>query len=309
MLRTIVTGGAGYVGIKLCAALLEAGHHVTIVDKFLFGYEPILHLISNPNLEVIQKDIRDEDRSYLKGADAVYHLAGLSGLPACEINPSAAVLINHMATVDLMKALDPSQMLVYASTTSLYGAANGSACDENMAVTGDNSNYARTKLLAEHACMEHPRAISLRFATIFGASPKMRVDLLPNDFVYRAIQERCLVLFRSDSKRTFLHIDDAVKAYLMCLDMPEKMCGEVYNVGDESMNFSKLDIAEAIKKHVDFTIMNADEMEDLDVRDFFILFSKIKELGFSPSVNLDQGVQELMKLFKIYTPHSSVPRV
>jgi len=309
MLKTIVTGGAGYVGIKLSRALLDAGHHVTIVDKFLFGYDPILHLITHPNLDVIQRDIRDEDRSYLKCADVVFHLAGLSGLPACEINPNAAVLINHHATVDLTKAMSPSQTLVYASTTSLYGAANGKACDETLPVTGDNSNYARTKLLAEHACMEHPRAISLRFATIFGASPKMRVDLLPNDFVYRAIQERCLVLFRANSKRTFLHIDDSVRAYMMCLDLAEQMCGQVFNVGDESMNFSKLDIAQAIKKHIDFTIMNADEMEDLDVRDFFILFGKIKDLGFRPSVNLDQGIAELLKLFRVYTPHSSVPRV
>ena len=296
MLKAVVTGGAGYVGIRLCKALLEVGHCVTLVDKFLFGYDPILHIVPHPNLEICQRDIRDEDRSYLKNADVIYHLAGLSGLPACEANPNAAVLINHLATVDLVKALSPAQTIIYASTTSLYGAADGKPCDEETPVTGENSNYSRTKLLAEHACMEHPKAISLRFATIFGVSPKMRIDLLPNDFVYRAVRERCLVLFRPSSKRTFLHINDAVHAYLLCLELPERMNGRVFNVGSETMNFSKMDIAEAIKKHINYTIVPADEMEDLDIRDFYIVFDRVKALGFEPKVSLDDGIAELVTL-------------
>ena len=309
MLKIVVTGGAGYVGIKLCKALLDAGHRVIIADKFIFGYESVLHLVPNPRLEILQKDIRDEDHDYLSGADVVYHLAGLSGLAACEQNPNSAVLINHRATVDLVKALSPSQMLIYASTTSMYGSAEGKPCDETTPVTGDNSNYSRTKLLAEGACMEHPNAISLRLATIFGVSPKMRIDVLPNDFTYRAINDRCLVLFRPSSKRTFLHIDDAVRVYLICLDRAEEMVGQIFNVGHEKMNLSKLDIAEAIRRHVDFSIERASDMEDLDVRDFYIVFDKIKALGVQPTVSLEAGIAELVKLFRFYAPYSTVPRI
>jgi len=300
-MNILVTGGAGYKGVILVKKLLELGHNVTLLDNFMYGYESVLHLVPESRLCIVQLDIRNLSENALGAYDVVYHLAGISGMPACAANPSSAEFINVQATRKLTSFLSNQQLLIYASTTSIYGAANAD-CDENVQISPP-SLYAKTKYEAEQIVMQRENSISLRFATIFGISPKMRADLLVNDFTYKALNERSIVLFGSQSKRTFLHIQDAVTGYLFALENSQLMRGEIYNLGDESLNYSKHDIVLAIRKHLDFEIIDS-SLADVDVRDFVVSFGKLRSLGFSVRYSLDDGIRELLKLYSFYKVHS-----
>lgn len=299
-MKILVTGGAGYKGVKLCSALLRAGHKITILDNFMYGFEPILSFIPNKNCTINPKDIRALKKRDVVGFDIIYHLAAISGYPACEANPHSAQVINVEATEKLGKLLDARQVLVYASTTSFYGKL-GKEMDEKSRPE-PTSLYGITKYEAEKKIMRRANSVSLRFATLFGVSPKMRNDLIVNDFVYRATVERSLVLFDSKSVRTFLHLDDAIKAYMLIIKIPKKMVGEVFNVGSDKMNFSKMQLAKKIRKHVEFEIVDS-VLRDWDRRDFIINYDKITKLGFRPSKTLDQGINELVKLYSFYRPY------
>ena len=298
-MKILITGGAGYKGLKLAPELLKRGHDVTIFDNFMYGYESALFLFDYPNIEFVQKDIRNVEEKDVKDYDIIYHLAGISGYPACEANPNSAQMINVFATEKLLSLLSRDQVLVNASTTSFYGKS-GEECTEDSPIN-PVSLYGITKYEAEKACMDRENSITFRFATIFGVSPKMRWDLMPNDFTMRAVQERSLVLFDSKSIRTFLHLDDSIRAYLMVLDQPENLMGKVFNVGSNDMNLSKMQIAEKIKEFVEFAIIDS-SLPDPDVRNFVINFDKITALGFRAEKTLDQGIRELVKLFRFYRP-------
>jgi len=300
-MKILVTGGAGYKGVILVKKLLERGHAVTLLDNFMYGYNSVLHLVTEPNLKIIQLDIRNLDEKFLAEFDVIYHLAGISSMPSCAANPHSAQLINVDATRRLVTCLHPDQLLIYASTTSVYGAS-GVECDETAPVE-PASLYAKTKYEAEKIVQERANSISLRFATVFGTSPKMRPDLLVNDFTYRAINDRSLVLFASHSKRTFIHILDAIEAYLFALAHTDGMRGKIFNIGDESLNFSKQDIARAIRNHVQYEIVDS-SLPDLDVRNFLVSFKRIRDLGFKTKFSLDHGIKELLKLYSFYKSHS-----
>ncbi len=298
-MKILVTGGAGYKGLKLAEALLDQGHAVTIFDNFMYGQEPCLFLFRYPAVEFVHKDIRNIEAKDVKGFDCIYHLAGISGYPACEANPHSAQMINLKGTEILLGHLSREQLIVYASTTSMYGRS-GKVCTEESEVT-PASLYASTKHEAEKLCMERENSVALRFATIYGVAPRMRWDLMPNDFVMRAVQERALVLFDSRSIRTFLHLDDAVCAYVMVLDHVREMAGNVYNVGCEEMNLSKRQLADKIHEQVEFSIIDS-TLADPDVRHFIINFDKIAALGFKPQKTLEQGIGELIRLFRFFKP-------
>ncbi len=299
-MKILITGGGGYKGLKLAQSLLELGHEVTIFDNFMYGFDPVLFLFNHDRITFINKDIRNIDEKDTSHYDCIYHLAGISGYPACEANPHSAQMINIGGTEKLISCLSPNQLLINASTTSIYGKSED-ICTEETPVD-PASLYARTKLEAEKLCMEREKSISLRFATIFGISPRMRWDLMPNDFVMRAVQERSLVLFDSSSIRTFLHVDDAVQAYLLVLDHVDKMAAGLFNVGCETMNLSKRQLAEKIKELVDFAIIDSD-LEDPDVRNFNINFDKIAAIGFKTQKTINEGILELIKLFEFFQPH------
>jgi len=304
-MKILVTGGAGYKGIKLTHSLLKLGYDVTVIDNFMYGFEPFLHLVEYQNLKVIKQDIRNPVES-IRNYDVIFHLAGLSGFPACSANPSSAHLINVDATKQIVKSLSKGQLFIYASTTSFYGKS-GSKCNEETPVD-PVSHYGKTKYLAEKVVMDHENAISLRFATVFGFSPRMRMDLMVNDFTYKALKEGVVVLFDSYAKRTFIHIEDAIRGYLFAMDHHDKMHGGVYNVGGDEMNFSKLEIAEAVKKQISYTIIDSD-VRDKDVRHFIIDFSKIKQLGFAPEFSLDNGIERMLGIFHYYdyfTHHKTI---
>ena len=301
-MRILITGGAGYKGVYLTKKLLSLGHQVAILDNFMYGYDSVLHMVDHPELSIITQDIRSLEEKTLKDFDAVVHLAGVSGYPACEANPHSAQLINVDASRNLGKLLSKDQILIYASTTSFYGKS-GKICTEETPVE-PVSLYGKTKYQGEQILLERENTIALRLATIFGLSPKMRIDLMVNDFVYKAVNERCIVLFESQSKRTFLHISDAISAYVFALDNFGVMRHGIFNVGDDSLNFSKLEIAENIRKYTDCKIIDSD-IEDFDVRNFLVSFEKLRNLGYSVSVTLDDGIKELVKLYGFYKPFTT----
>ncbi|MCX6267597.1 MAG: NAD(P)-dependent oxidoreductase [Bacteroidetes bacterium] len=296
MMNILVTGGAGYKGTKLTEKLLERGYKVTVFDNFMYGYESLLHIGTHKNLTVIKGDIRNGVPN-IQTFDAIFHLAGISGFPACAANPHSAHLINVDATRKLLETLSKEQILINASTTSFYGKS-GSSCTEDTMVD-PVSTYGMTKYEAEKIIQERENAISLRFATVFGISPKMRMDLMVNDFVYKAMKEGVLVLFDSFAKRTFIHIDDAVACYLFTLDHYSQMKGQVFNAGGEHLNYTKLEIAQAIKNKIEFTIIDS-EMKDKDLRHFLVSFSKIRNLGFIPAKTIEDGIDEMIKVYSFY---------
>lgn len=299
MKKVLITGGAGYKGVILTEALLNKGLDVTILDNFMYGFEPVLGFANNPKCHVVKKDVRNLEESDVKDYDVIYHLAAISGYPACEANPDSAQNINVNSTKRLVNFLSKDQLLVYASTTSMYGR-NRQLQDETSPVN-PVSIYGVTKRQAEEICLEHQNSISFRFATLFGVSPKMRIDLLLNDFAYKAVTQRSLVLFDSASVRTFLHVRDAIAAYVMAIDQPENLVGEIFNVGSSEMNFSKRDIAEMIHKHIKYEMVES-KLDDPDRRDFILNFDKLHALGFKPRISLDEGVKELVNLYSWYQP-------
>ena len=299
-MNILITGGAGYKGIVLATKLLEKNYKVTILDNFMYGYEPVLHLVKNKNLTIVKADIRNKIENLGK-YDVIFHLAGISGYPACAANPHSAHLINVQATRNILRKLSKNQWIIYASTTSFYGRS-GEPCNEETPIT-PFSVYANTKYLAEQITLEKENAIALRFATVFGFSPKMRIDLMVNDFTYKAVKEGVLVLFDSFAKRTFMHVEDAARCYMFTMNHLVKMRGGVYNAGGNHLNYSKLEIANMIKDRVDYKIIDS-QVQDKDLRHFIVNFDKIEKMGFKPEISVEEGIDELLKVYKFYEYYS-----
>ena len=298
MEKVLVTGGAGYKGVVLTRQLLDQGYKVTVLDNFMYGYTSFLHLLKYPNLEIIKGDIRNGVER-ISEFDVVFHLAGISGFPACSSNPSSAQSINVDATVKLAQSLSKSQILINASTTSMYGKS-GLPCDENTPLE-PVSKYAQTKLEVEQILSGWENIVHLRFATVFGFSPKMRMDLMVNDFTYKALKERVLVLFDSFAKRTFIHVEDAAKCYLFTLENFDKMKGQVYNAGGNHLNYSKAEIANAIAQQLEVNVIDS-SFSDKDLRHFVVNFDKIASLGFEPTITIEEGISEMIRAFRFFEP-------
>lgn len=299
-MKILVTGGAGYKGIVLTTKLLEKGYSVTVLDNFLHGYEPIMHLVMHPNLTIVKHDIRNGIQDLHK-YDVIFHLAGISGFPACASNPHSAQLINVEASRLIASSLGKGQMLINASTTSMYGKT-GLPCFEDTEVAPE-STYAHTKYAAEQIFHERENVVSLRFATVFGFSTRMRMDLMINDFTYKALNEGVLVLFDGFAKRTFIHVQDAADCYIFAMDNFHRMQGGIYNAGGNDFNYSKEEIAEIIKKKIDYKIINS-ELRDKDLRHFLVNFDKIEKLGYKPKISIEYGIDELLKLYSFYQYYS-----
>lgn len=299
-MKILVTGGAGYKGTVLTRKLLEQGYDVTLLDNFMYGYEPVMHLANNPKLTIVKHDIRNGIPDMAK-YDVIFHLAGISGFPACASNPHSAQLINVEAIRLIARDLSHGQMLINASTTSMYGKS-GMPCNEETAVD-PVSTYAQTKLAAEEILHDRENVVSLRFATVFGFSTRMRMDLMINDFVYKAVKERVIVLFDSFAKRTFIHVEDAADCYIFTMKNFDRMRSNVFNAGGNNLNFSKEEIAQKIKNKVDFSIINS-EVKDKDLRHFIVNFDKIAGLGFKPARTVEDGIDELLRIYSFYEYYS-----
>jgi len=297
MKNILITGGAGYKGVLLADELLRLGHKVTILDNFMYGYDSILHLIQNPNLSIKKVDIRNLKEDDVSGFGIIYHLAGISGMPACANNPHSAESINVESVRLLVSLMSADQLLINASTTSMYGFSN-TICHEE-SIIEPVSIYGKTKLVSENIVQSRANSISLRFATVFGISPKMRHDLMVNDFAYKAIVDRSLILFAGDTKRTFIHINDAIRAYIFAMDNSDVMKGGIYNVGSNDMNLSKKEIASSIAKYAKFELIES-TLPDYDKRNFEISFNKINKIGFTTKYTLDDGILDLIKVYSYY---------
>lgn len=295
----LITGGAGYIGSILCQKLVQNNeNHVTVYDNFSFGVDPILHLIDRDNFNVVEGDIRAERiKNLIVKADVVIHLAALVGYPACESNPSNAVSTNVDGTQNVLKYLSPSQMFLYASTGSVYGKGKD-FCSED-ATVHPQSLYAITKYEGEQKAMQRENSIALRFATVFGISPRMRMDLLVNDLLFQALRNKAVALYEKGARRTFLHSQDAAESYLLAMDRFEHMKGEIYNIGNPKLNLTKHELLVKIQKYVDFCIVEENFDTDLDARDYIVDFSKIENQGYSPKVDIDDGIKELLKLYSL----------
>ena len=307
-MRILCTGGAGYLGAVLVPKLLTAGHDVTVLDTFMYGDTSLAQYCSHPRFDVHRVDCRDPAamKPYLKDADAVLPLACLVGAPICYLNPIDAEILNQHAQIELLNMLSPSQLVIFPSTESVYGK-NPKLCTEETPAK-PLVTYGTQKLEVEKALEKRgANSISFRMATLFGMSPRMRLDLMVNDFTWRAVKDRSLVVFEGSAMRTMLHVADAANAFVHCLSMaPEKH--EVYNVG--SIFVDKVGLCEAIKKQVpEFCYVESQFSADPDKRDYTVSDAKIQETGFRPTMTLEAGITELLKGYRMLSnsKHSNMP--
>lgn len=296
-MKILVTGGAGYVGSSLVSRLAGDGHDVTVMDVFMFGYESSLPMILHPNISFVQKEVLDIERKDLYGYDVIFHLAGLSGVDACSRGREYSNQINSVATAKLANAKEAGQKLIYASTSSFYGVS-AELCDE-LTEPSPVSYYGESKLAGERFVTDTPNSVALRFTTIFGVGNRMRSDLLVNDFVNKAINERCIAIYSGRSKRAFIHLDDAVDAYVFIMNKFDSLKHKVYNVGSDILNLSKLEIAYRIKAIIPCDVIEV-SFQDKDVRSFQISYERLKEEGFTAHRTLEYGIHQLIKLYKFY---------
>ena len=304
-MNILVTGGAGYIGSLLVPELLKRFKcKVTIIDNLSFGISPILYFLSDPRVTLIYGDIRDNElmSSNVPKFDAIIHLAAIVGFPACSKDPTAATTINQDATILLCNNINKGQKLIYASTGSSYGKIKG-VCDEKTPIN-PLTLYGKTKAVAEKECLV-AGGVGLRFATVYGVSPRMRLDLLVNDFVYQAIHNKHIILYEGHFRRTFIHIKDIVSSILFSLENFEKMSGENYNIGTRIGNYTKLEIAKLIEKQVKYLLYESDVGHDPDERDYEVSYDKIEKLGFKCSIELQEGLNELIKVLPHIRIHSS----
>lgn len=300
-MRILVTGGAGYIGSILVPALLAEGHSVTVLDSFLYHQTSLLDCCHNPNLDIVRGDVRDERvvLPLLAKADAVMPLACLVGAPLCAQKPIEARSINLDAILMLLRHASPSQLFVSPTTNSGYGVGQeGVYCTEETPMN-PISLYGRLKVELEKALLDHG-AVSLRLATVCGISPRMRLDLLVNDFTYRAVTDRFIVLFEAHFKRNYIHVRDVARAFLHALAHFDTMKGQPYNVGLSDANLSKMELCLEIKKQVpDFTIMEAPVGKDPDQRNYIVSNDKIEATGFHPQVSIQSAIAELIKGYQV----------
>ena len=294
----LVTGGAGYLGSTMVPDLLNAGHKVTVLDNLMFKQTSLNHVCINPNFSFVKGDIRVESviAPLMKKADVIIPLAALVGAPMCTQDPVGATTINHDAISLMIKLLSKEQIVLMPTTNSAYGTG-----DENNFCTEESplrpiSQYAIEKVGIEKELMQHENTVSFRLATVFGMSPRMRIDLLVNDFTYRAVYDGFVVLFESHFKRNYIHVRDVSRVFQHTLSNYDKMKGQVYNVGLTDANVSKWELCEHIQKQVpNFAFLEAPVGKDPDQRNYIVSNAKIEATGFKPYYSLDMGITDLIK--------------
>lgn len=297
-MRVLIAGGAGYVGCTLTPRLLEDGHEVVVFDNLLYDGRGMLSFFAHPNFRFIKGDIRDLSalREAVKDVDAIVHLAAIVGYPACKKDPRMAEEVNIGGTRNLLAARSQSQPILYASTGSNYGAYVGGHCTENTPLN-PVSLYGISKTQAEADILSAGNALAFRFATAFGLSPRMRLDLLINDFTYRALKERNLIIYEKDFKRSFIHVRDMARSFAFGLANFDRMKDDVFNVGSEKLNFSKEEIATRIQQKIPFYLHFADVGKDEDQRNYTVSYEKIRRLGLDTTIDVDQGIDELIRAY------------
>ena len=301
-LNILITGGAGYIGSLLTPALLAAGSRVTVLDSFMYQQNSLMDCCAHDRFSVVRGDARDTQllKEMIRDKDVIIPLAALVGAPLCDRDPVAARTTNLEAIRSIVALRSKEQRVLYPNTNSGYGIGQpGVLCTEESPLR-PISLYGRTKVEAEKVLMDAGTVVCFRLATVFGTSPRMRLDLLVNDFVYRAVNDAAVVIFQGAFKRNYIHVRDVVRAFMHALDNFEAMKNNVYNVGLDDANLSKLELCAKIKEFVPrFTYLEAPIGEDPDKRDYIVSNEKLGKTGFVPKHSLDMGIQELIKGYSI----------
>lgn len=304
--KILVTGGAGYLGSIIVPELLVDGYAVTVLDNLMHSQNSLLECCADPKFDFIKGDICDESlmSELIPKFDVIIPLAAIVGAPACKINPTLTRLVNYDAHINIIKNVSPSQMVIFPTTNSGYGIGEKDTFCTEESPLRPISEYGRTKVEVEKFLLDKGNAVTYRLATVFGMSPRMRMDLLVNDFTYRADKDRFIILFEEHFRRNYIHIRDVAKAFIFAINNFDKMKGEPFNAGLSSANLTKRQLCEKIKEYVpDFYIHSAPIGEDPDKRDYIVSNKKLESLGWHPDYTLDMGIVELLKGYKILKPN------
>lgn len=308
-MKIFITGGSGYIGSCLVPLLLDNGHDVTVLDKLMFGSDGMTSYIHKKNFNFIRGDITNESliKESIKNQDLIIHLAAYVGYPLCKKLPEEAKQVNVIGSQILNKVRGKMPVL-FGSTGSNYGIVKDKVCNEDTPLN-PISLYGETKTAAEKIFHESGNSICYRFATAFGISPRMRLDLMVNDFCFKAAIDKNLIVYESHFKRTFIHVRDIALSFLFAINNFDKMNGEIYNVGSNNMNYTKKEICEIIKSKVDYYLHFAEFASDQDQRNYEVDYSKISKLGFKTTISIEEGVNELLKYmvaFNSPNPYANV---
>ncbi len=302
MARILVTGGAGYIGSILVPMLLNDGHKVTVLDNFMYDQISLLDCCHNPLFRIARGDIRNDDLlgSLVRWSDIIIHLACIVGAPACDKDPAIAKAVNLESVRTILRYRSPDQPILFPNTNSGYGIGQeGIFCTEETPLN-PVSLYGQLKVEAEREILSRTNAISLRLATVFGVSPRMRLDLLVNDFVYRAVNDRFIIIFEGHFKRNYIHVRDVARAFIYCMRNFATMKNQAYNVGLSDANLSKKELCQEIQKQIPrFYFHEAGVGEDPDKRNYIVSNTKIEATGFKPQISLQEGIAELIKGYQI----------
>lgn len=301
-MKVLITGGAGYIGAVLCPRLLDAGLRVTVLDRLLYRQPSLLACCGRPGFEFVRGDVRDEGlvRTLLGDADAVIPLAAIVGAPACDRDPWTATSVNLEAVRLLERLRSPSQLVVFPTTNSGYGTRSGERhCTEETPLE-PISQYGRDKAEAEALLLAGGGAVTFRLATVFGASPRMRLDLMVNHFTWTAATQGYIVLFEEHFRRNFVHVRDVAEAFLFALRNPDRLRGRCFNLGLDAANMTKLELAMKVKEQVpSFMVTCSPVGTDPDRRDYVVSNQRLREAGFEASISIQDGIRELLMAFRM----------
>ena len=299
-MKVLITGGAGYLGSTLTKHLLEAGYSVTVLDNLMYDQVTLLHLFGNPKFQFELGDVRDKKllQELVGLNDVIIPLAAIVGMPACKANPELTVAVNYQQVADIVEVLRDDQKLILPNTNSQYGSSDSIITEDSP--FNPLSLYAKTKCDAENIMLAKGNGVSLRLATVFGVSPRMRTDLLVNDFVYKSVVDGYLVLFEAHFKRNYIHVQDIARTFQFIIENYDKCKGHAFNVGLSTANLSKLELAETIKKYIPSLVIKQDDFkEDFDKRNYIVSNEKLEALGWKPIYDLDYGIKQLISAYKI----------
>ena len=298
--KVLITGGAGYIGSVLTEVLLDNGYNVTVFDNLIYKQTSLLHLCDNKRFEFVKGDVINQKEllPHIVNNDIIIPLAAIVGAPACDANKDLATAINYTQIEFIVDNIRKDQKLLMPNTNSQYGSSKDIITEDSP--FNPLSHYAVTKCKAEEYIMDWDNGICLRLATVFGSSPRMRTDLLVNDFVYKAMSQDCLVLFQSHFKRNYIHVRDIAYTFLHCIENYDKLNGEVFNVGLSKANLNKMELAKTIKMYFPYLVILENEFgKDIDNRNYIVSNDKLEATGWLPRYTIEDGIEELMSAYQM----------
>jgi len=297
--KVLITGGAGYLGSTLTEHLLDNGYEVTVLDNLMYDQLSLLHLFKRDGFKFELGDVRNTIllQKLVMENDIIIPLAAIVGMPACKANPELTVAVNYQQVVDVLEVLRDDQKLILPNTNSQYGSSDSIITEESP--FKPLSLYATTKCDAENAMLAKGNGVSLRLATVFGVSSRMRTDLLVNDFTYKSVVDGYLVLFEAHFKRNYIHVQDIARTFQFIIENYDRCKGQAFNVGLSTANCSKLELAEKIKEHIPSLVIKQDDFkEDFDKRNYIVSNEKLESSGWKPIYDLDYGIKQLIQAYK-----------